>query len=129
MPVRDKAIDVAFRSLMDDTPFHFYKQPGHETATIGDVTMPYAEFRERIMDPIEFAYERVVDSMDWNRVMLEAMARHLALDHATTQADKPGFPWGPDICPECICEALLADTTHVSWNAEPVSPRYHREAG
>lgn len=127
MPVREKACDTAFYALMGDTPFHFYNNPAGPTATINGVTMPREEFRERFSDPIERIYERVVDSIDWNRVMIEAWQRHMAVGHgAEGEADEYSFPFTPQICPECLCEALLADDTSPRWSEEPKAPRYHK---
>lgn len=128
MPVRDKAVDTALRTVLDGTTMWFRNQPGNEQATVGSETMPRDEFNRRFWDPIDKAYERVVDSIDWNRVMLEASARHMALEnHPEHDKRAVGDTYENVICPECVCEALMADTTMVSWEREPRAPRYHQE--
>lgn len=126
MPVRSKAVATIFSLLMGDQPYHFNNLPGHATATVNGVVMPREEFDEKYMDPIERVFERVVDSIDWNRVMLEALSRHLALEKDPDHDPRGvGADWDDLLCPECLCEALLADDTIVSWKDRPKAPRYH----
>lgn len=124
MPVRDKAVSTILHVLMGDTPYHFNNV--HMTATVNGKKMSRDKFDEIYMDPIERIYERVVDSIDWNRVMLEASARHIALGHDEGE-DRDSFPHTEDICPKCLCEALLTDDTHSDWKSNPDAPRFHSE--
>lgn len=114
MPVREKAIDKALRTILAGQNMSFNNV--HWTAQIGDEVMTRDEFDERYWDPIDRVYEAVVDSIDWNRVLLEATQRHISLKHS--DEDYYGF-----LCPECVGEALLADTTFVSWKTQPFVPR------
>lgn len=124
MPVRDKAIDTAWHALTlySATDSYFINRPTNPIAVINGVEMPKEEFHEQYITPLERVYERVVDSIDWNRVMIEAQARHLALGH-DTEGDRHSFPFTEDICPKCLCEALLAEETHTDWKREPDIPR------
>jgi hypothetical protein len=110
MPVRDKAIDRVLRTVLDGTPMSFNNLDW--TAQVGDEIMTRDEFNQRFWDPIDRAYEAVVDSIDWNRVLLEATGRHIALKH-------PDEDYTGMLCAECLCESLLADATFVSWKQEP----------
>lgn len=69
-------------------------------------------------------FVRMVDRTDWNRVLLEAQGRHMAV-HDT---EGKGYLLGDEsVCGECINEALLAATFggkfSEDWTKEPTSPR------
>lgn len=128
MPVRSKAVDRALRLAMGDRSYHFNNQK--MTATVDGEVMAREEFDEKYWNPVERIYETVVDSIDWNRVMLEASARHGELtDHPELDPEHDkrnvGDAYDDVLCPECLCEALLADDTMVNWKVDTKAPRYH----
>jgi hypothetical protein len=57
------------------------------------------------LDPAD-TYRTLIDSIDWNRVLLEAQSRHLTLDHS-----------GDYTCGVCIAAALLVKETWPDWLA------------
>lgn len=92
---------------------------GHECQS-----MPTEDYY-RTDDAANVLYERIIDRIDWNRVMLEASSRHFDLVRA-----KAHGPAGADladmfddiICPDCIREALLCDDTVPRHDPKP-APR------
>lgn len=118
MPVRDKAVAKIVSMLVGPEP----RDPAK-----ADV----------LRFSVDAAYEEVVESIDWNRVLLDATARHLSL-HKPDEGDKGGTLVAPSdealaaaedrdddedfapppawhqyrydaVCPECIAEAVLAN--------------------
>lgn len=112
MPVRDKAVDRILREAGLRMAFN----NADYTARVNGETMTRDEFDKRFWDPADRIYERVVDTIDWNRVLLEASARHAALNHEDWLIE--------DICPDCLCEALLLPSTFASWARTPRTPRH-----
>jgi hypothetical protein len=86
-------------------------------------SMPTAEYH-KTTDAADVLYERVVDSIDWPRVLIEAMSRHSDLmrlgNHGTRTTDI-----SEDVCGSCIQEALLADDTFPRHSPVPL-PRHDR---
>jgi hypothetical protein len=78
-----------------------------------------------VRELVSAAFVRLVDHIDWNRVLLEATGRHFALHHKDD--DKKYLMSDDNVCGECICEALLATTFggkfSDDWTKEPTSPR------
>lgn len=119
MPVRDKAIAALARAL--DGPVLFNVDG---TVKLGAREMTPDEFYERYGG----AYIQMIDSIDWNRVLLEANSRHYALEHTDHVEVEDGRGIGIAIvCPECVCEALLAPDTGgripTDWQEHPRAPR------
>lgn len=115
MPVRKKAIANLAAGLIGD---QWYRYGICES-------MPHKDNRA-VIELIEAIYVRLAEYIDWNRVVLEASSRHMALDHDAAEND--GISLGvEDICGECVCEALLAldfgGTAFSKWKEEPKSPR------
>lgn len=121
MPVRVKAVSTALRST--HKRMHFNNLDW--TATVDDEVMTRDEFDKRFWDPADKVFVQVVDSIDWSRVFIEAQSRHIALGH--DDEDRHSFPRTEDICPECLCEALLAGDTFMDWTETPKVPRDVRE--
>lgn len=113
MPVRDKAVARALKSL----GLRVWYNNMLLTANVDGIgEMPRDQFDRDIWEPVDRAYEAVVDSIDWNRVFLEACARHIELKH---EDENYGM-----ICEECLNEALLAKDTWIDWKRTPDVPRY-----
>jgi hypothetical protein len=113
MPVREKAVQRgirAFFSLQPNKDASVVFNSITDVARVNGVTISQGDF-DQIADLADSVYERVIDSIDWKRVMLEASARHSAL-HMTdeTQMD--------DVCAECVREALLAPRWQ-NWEEAP----------
>lgn len=98
---------------------------GHQTfnGLIGEcVSIPHAEY-EKVSDAADILLKRIVDRIDWNRVLLEAMNRHHELvrskAHRETGWDK--FAGNPDseVCPDCLRECLLALDTFPCHDPQP----------
>lgn len=89
-------------------------------------TMPTEDYY-RTGDAADAVYERIVDDIDWNRVLLEAASRHFDLLRDGTHR-----PAGLDLhdmfedtlCPDCLREALLADETIPRHAPEPARRRH-----
>jgi hypothetical protein len=112
MPVRDRVVELMLRHQGHRMSFNNVDL----TATVDGEIMPRDDFDERVWLPAQKLYEAIIDRIDWNRVLLEASARHIALDH-------PDEDYYGMVCPECVCEALLATETHTSWERQPTIPR------
>lgn len=126
MPVRDKAV-THIASLITGT------RPDE----LGHVRGMRREVHDLLRFAADDAYEKVVEAIDWNRVYLDASARHLSL-HKDPDEDKDrtlvtpseaaleagldaadDVPYVPppawhnyrydDLCPECIMHAVLAN--------------------
>src|SRR4051812_19602314 len=97
MPVRDKAVDTLVSKLTD---YESWSAPD-------EVTAEY-----------DAAYCCMIDHIDWQRVFIEAMGRHLALEH-------PYDDYSALVCPECVNEALLATDRGgwTDWKTQPIAPR------
>jgi hypothetical protein len=89
-------------------------------------SMPDKEYRG-VSELVEALYVRMVESTDWNRVILEASTRHLALDHDPPEDRGVRLFAVEGICGECLNEALLAVSFggkfDTDWKREPISPR------
>jgi hypothetical protein len=131
MPVRDKAINHISSMLIG----------GLHPDAMGHIS--HREIRPEALDllklAVDAAYDDIVRHIDWNRVYLDATARHLSLhkgvedDEPTTlvapsqekldaaaeeEDERPGTYVPPpawhayrreEVCPECIMEAVLAN--------------------
>lgn len=123
MPVRTKAVSTALRAILKPERLSFNNVSW--TAQVNDEVMTRDDFDARFWDPADEAFVEVVDSIDWGRVFIEAQSRHIALGH--DDEDRYSFPRTEDICPECLCEALLAGDTYMDWKRNPKVPRDKRE--
>lgn len=116
MPVRNVATAALARHQTGGLSFNTIK----DVAYLG----PLKDRREIPMDDYyrEFddAFVAVVEAIDWNRVMLEATTRHLALKHQNEFEE-----YGDEVCPECLCEALLAPSWQ-DWQDRPKAERSRR---
>lgn len=113
MPVRKQAVQALAEALDGGVSFNSIEQ----TARVGGVggeTMSMDAYEDRY----DTVYVKLVDSIDWERVMLEATQRHLQLDHEIS--DYYGM-----VCPECVGEALLVlkGGGWQDWIKEPMAPR------
>lgn len=112
MPVRDKVVGRAVKELYGWTHFNNLKL----TAYKGD-----QEYDGKVYDEdfnrIDKLWVSIIDSIDWNRVMLEATTRHIALDHSDPRVGA---------CHECVQEALLACRTWQDWKNDAYAPRSRR---
>lgn len=86
------------------------------------ITMP-TEAYDRTKTAADLLFERLVDHLDWSRVMLAAAGRHIALINAGTH---PGNGTGSSrsyttvgadlgVCGQCVQEALLDDDRRIRW--------------
>lgn len=113
MPVREKAIGNLMAGLIGD---QWYQDGVCQS-------MPHGDNRA-VSELVEAIYVRLIDRLDWNRIILEAHGRHLALDHKYAETDE--FRFGVDqICGECLNEALLATDFggYRDWKEDPAAPR------
>jgi hypothetical protein len=113
VPVRDKAVALVVADVHGVKSFRNLPEGWLVITETGEVPR---EVYDEWAREVDRHYVTVVDSIDWNRVLLEASARHIALSHE----DK--WDYGM-VCPECVCEALLANGTHVDWKRQPRAPR------
>ncbi len=65
-------------------------------------------------------YVALIQQIDWNRVLIEAMGRHLAFEHGDDLArgvvyDQP--------CAGCIREALLVEDHAPDWRAQAAAAK------
>lgn len=115
MPVFDKVLNVYIRKVVGDSISY---NNVDQTMRVDDRILgpdERDEFIEGHADDLTEIFRRV----DWNRVLLEATARHLKLDHADEGIDGYGVMDGNllsgMICVECLEAALLARSTWPGW--------------
>lgn len=88
------------------------------------MSMPTDDY-DRTRDAAEVLYERIVDRIDWNRILIEASSRHFDLCRAGTHPERSGSKavyWEDlenTICPDCLREAMLADDTRPRHSPDP----------
>lgn len=70
-------------------------------------TYPQPEGAQEALDRADSLYEQLVNTVNWSRIVLEAMAR--CADHVDTD-DEPGWLI-PYPCGLCIRDALLVSRT------------------
>lgn len=111
MPVFNQLLERYLRNVVDE-PVSYNNQD--MTMRIGSriLTRP---LREAFMAKHEEGLASLLSSVDWNRVLLEATARHLKLEHPDAGLDGYGVMDGNVvtgmICPECLVQALLCRET------------------
>lgn len=105
MPVRSKAIGELARSL-------------HKTVVYNNVDMTVEvdgrdRDRKRFWEKHSKAYDRVVHSIDWNRVLIEASILHMVRQEKDSAHQ--AFDYGDEVCGSCVMYAMLADKTWPDW--------------
>jgi hypothetical protein len=69
-----------------------------------------------VRDAADAAYCSIIDKIDWNRILLEASARHHSLTDAGCHPQTRGYNAGRDeMCPDCVRQALLAEDRLIGW--------------
>lgn len=69
-----------------------------------------------VRDAADAAYCDLVERIDWNRILLEASARHGALEDANCHPVSRAYnPAGDRLCPDCVRAALLAEDRLINW--------------
>lgn len=123
MPVRAKAVDRIIRELTGGVSYNNVTHTARVGGVDGEV-MDRDEYDRRYVEPVDRIFEIVVDSIDWNRVMLEASARHGSLASNPEHDERNvGHSYEDVICPECLCEALMASESWQDWKKKPRVPR------
>lgn len=108
MPVRRRVVTYLAEQVVG---VHVWNQAVGECAT-----MPTSAY-DTNRDAVDVLFERLVCAVDWNRLMLEATARHLS-SHPDMPADKRL----DGLCGRCVREALLAGDRLHNWPADGVPP-------
>jgi hypothetical protein len=115
MPVRDKAVNKIASMMVGGLTF--------DGLTGTCTSLPDSIYRV-LCFTADNAYEEVVLSIDWNRVMLDAEARHISL-HGGEMGMEPKVH---SVCAECVMEAVLANEwggkQSDKWAARPKAARW-----
>lgn len=104
MPVREKAVQEFLTAALGDYP---------EPPKVGQRVLEYAA---------EGVYVRVMDSIDWKRVMHDASTRHMELHGgeylSSTVVEEHAVG---EVCSECLQEAMVANEWGgvKSWGTHP----------
>lgn len=120
MPERDKAV----RRMVEMTV---------GTRATDPITKRAPSVRKRDWEGLEAmmdeAFVEIVQTIDWGRVLMTAQARHEALTDADMHPDPPEHSALVDVderaglCPECVVNALLHESTlgslHAEWKGNP----------
>jgi hypothetical protein len=116
MPVRARAVG----RLAIDAVGHqwFDNSRGFECKS-----MPTAAYNET-SDAADVLYERIVDSIDWSRILIEAVSRHFDLVRLGSHSQGAN-DIVEDVCGSCLQEALLADE-HMPRHSPVPLPRNDR---
>ncbi len=117
MPVRNKALEALVRKLTGGLSFNSID----DVAFVGPLKNRKTISMDEFYMTYDAAFVACVDSIDWNRVLLEATQRHLALKHENQFGD-----YGDEICPECINEAVLGLEPWNDWADKPLATRQRR---
>ena len=116
MPVRARVVDRLISDAVG--PQWFDNSRGFSCKS-----MPTDEYR-KTQDAAEVLYERVIDAIDWPRILIEACSRHFDLvksgNHLPIKNDIVD-----DVCGSCLQEALMADEHMPRHSPVPV-PRLNR---
>jgi hypothetical protein len=118
MPVRDRIATMLTEDVVG-------VQWWNNAAGRRCVTMPTQSY-DSLHEAVDTLYERIVDAIDWNRVLLEAASRHFDLvrlgTHGKAGRDLSDL-FEETLCPDCLREALLADETIPRHAPEPAPRR------
>lgn len=131
MPERDKAVERTAALVVGANPATW------DAITRRPAGMRKAEWQAFTV-LVDMLYVHAVRHIDWNRVILTAHSRHIALTEATDNGGEEherstlmSFVITDDrdaddgLCPECMREALLQETTmgslHSEWVARPTA--------
>lgn len=117
MPVRERLVTALTEDAIGAQWWD--NSRGHECKS-----MPTDDYY-RTRDAAEVLFERIIDRVDWNRVMLEASGRHFDLLRAGAHPVRGldlADAFDGIICADCLREALLADETFPRHAPEP-APR------
>lgn len=83
-------------------------------------TMPTDRY-DQTVDTVDVLFERMVDRIDWPRLMIEASARHLSTHPEQEPFASPEAP-----CGACVREALLAGDRPTDWPIHEPPPAAER---
>jgi hypothetical protein len=116
MPERDKAR----RSLVVDVV-------GYQVfnGLIGKTTSMPNDRYEQVSDTADMLFERIIDRIDWNRILLEAMNRHHELVRSGTHRETNWYAGitENEVCPDCLRESLLAEERFPRLDPQPAERR------
>lgn len=113
MPVRARVVDRLISDAIG--PQWFDNSRGFECKS-----MPTREYH-KTQDAANVLYERVIDRIDWSRILIEACSRHYDLVR-TGNHMKIANDIVEDVCGNCLQEALLADE-HMPRHSPVPAPR------
>lgn len=86
-------------------------------------SMPTAEYH-KVSEAADVLFERIVDRIDWPRILIEACSRHYDLVRSGTHSSiKNDIVL--DVCGNCLQETLLTDDHSPRHSPEP-QPRLDR---
>lgn len=86
------------------------------------VNMPTEDY-DRIEEAAAAILERVATVVNWDRLLMEAHWRHMEL-HPEWKAPEKFQPTAPEVCGECLREALISREPYSpDWRNNPVTPR------
>lgn len=121
MPERNKQVDSMARTLAG-APFRpFNMRLGTKPEEITD------EDWETAQQTADRVYVDLIESIDFQRILIETNKRHLTVHPEKTTlmaAADIGVSTYEAICHECMTEVLLALDTNPPWTEQADSPRY-----
>jgi len=110
MPERTKAVGRLVSALHEGVSYNNL----HFTMKVAGEDLDTDE-RDAFMDKHYAAYDEMIRGIDWNRVLCEALSCHLARQELDSAHETAFKDYGDDICPDCVMQALLADSTFFDW--------------
>ena len=114
MPERSKAVAALVGRMEGGVSFNAIEDVAYVGA-VGDKRRMTMGHYLRVYDE---AWVASMEAVDWNRVFLQASARHDWLGHEDGD-------YGA-VCEECLLEALLIPGDWHDWSREPTAPRRRR---
>jgi hypothetical protein len=85
------------------------------------VNMPIDDY-ERVEEAARAILERVASAVQWDRLLMEAHWRHMDM-HPDKEKHDVYQPTAPEVCGECLREALLSEEPYTpDWKRYPSTP-------
>lgn len=118
MPERARAVCAMVDHLEGGVSFNAVDDVARLGPADDKRDIPMDEYYDRF----DGAFVAAMDRVNWNRVLLEAQARHMTMKKKDPEHKTAFDEYGDDICPECLGEAILG-SGYQNWDDEPIASR------
>lgn len=111
MPERTKAVGRLVNALHRGVSYNNL----HFTMKVDGKELDETQ-RDTFMGQYYAAYDTMIRGIDWNRVLCEALSCHMARQTVNSKHVTDFGDYGDQVCPDCVMQALLTDSTFYDWN-------------